>query len=71
MPWLTWPGIDHLPVAPRLSAVAEVRSWLRTVLQAGSVPKQHHTSVVLAASELIANAIKHAQPPVVLVTSSS
>ena len=54
------------PVAPALSAIAPARHWARDRLAEAGVDDGHLDLLVLLVSELVTNAVAHADPPVVL-----
>ena len=53
-------------VTPALSAVAPARHWARDRLAEAGVDDGHLDLLVLLVSELVTNAVAHADPPVVL-----
>ncbi|GCE75433.1 ATP-binding protein [Cellulomonas biazotea] len=53
-------------VAPALSAVAPARRWARERLVEAGVEPSRLEVLVLLVSELVTNAVAHADPPVVL-----
>ena len=53
-------------VSPALSAIAPARHWARDRLAEAGVNDGHLDLLVLLVSELVTNAVAHADPPVVL-----
>lgn len=53
-------------VTPALSAIAPARHWARDRLAEAGVDDGHLDLLVLLVSELVTNAVAHADPPVVL-----
>ncbi|KQT02006.1 ATP-binding protein [Cellulomonas sp. Leaf395] len=54
------------PVQPALSAVAPARHWARERLSESGIDDGRLDLLVLLVSELVTNAVAHADPPVVL-----